>query len=97
MKVFVDTSSFVALFVDKEQSHQEVSQKYRNYKQEKATLFTSHYILDELFTRLLYYGNNTNLVNLIGKLKQSISKGEITILKVDEAVFEQSISTFLKF
>lgn len=97
MKVFIDTSAFVALFVDNEKSHQKAAQEYRYYRQEKANLFTSHYILDELFTRLLYYGNKIDIRNLIAKLKQSISRGELKVLNVDEEVFEQSVSTFLKF
>ncbi len=55
MKVFIDTSAFVALFVEKEKFHQEVAKKYQEYRQERATFLTSAYVLDELYTRLTFY------------------------------------------
>ncbi|MCL5010385.1 MAG: hypothetical protein M1289_02160 [Patescibacteria group bacterium] len=55
MKVFIDTSAFVALFVDKEIDHKIVVKKYHDYRQRRVAFFTSDYILDELFTRLLYF------------------------------------------
>ncbi|MBI2036474.1 type II toxin-antitoxin system VapC family toxin [Candidatus Microgenomates bacterium] len=95
MKVFVDTSALVALFVDKEQFHLKVVRKYKEYRQARAVLFTSYYILDELFTRLLYY--KVNIRKHIQKLKESIDTNEITVLQVDEAIFNKSIEVFLKF
>lgn len=95
MKVFIDTSAFVALLVEKEVDHKKVAKKYYNYRQSRAILFTSDYILDELFTRLLYF--KIDLKKYIQKLKESISKGEITVLKIDDALFEKALSGFLKF
>ncbi len=96
MKVFIDTSAFVALLVDKETDHKKVAKKYHNYRQKRAILFTSDYILDELFTRLLYY-KQVDVKKTIQKLKESISAGEITMLKIDEALFEKALEAFLKF
>lgn len=96
MKVFIDTSAFVALLVDKETDHKIVAKKYHDYRQKRAILFTSDYILDELFTRLLYF-KQVDIKKYIQKLKESISKGEITILRVDEVLFEKALEAFLKF
>lgn len=96
MKVFIDTSAFVALLVDKETDHNIVANKYHDYRQKRAILFTSDYILDELFTRLLYF-KQVDIKKYIQKLKESISKGEITVLRVDEALFEKALEAFLKF
>ena len=96
MKVFIDTSAFVALLVDKEADHKIVAKKYYDYRQKRAILFTSDYILDELFTRLLYY-KQINIRKYIEKLKESISKGEITVLRIDDALFEKAVEGFLKF
>ena len=97
MKVFIDTSSFIALFIDKEQSHKKVSEKYFYYRQQRAILFTSSFVLDELFTRLLYFGNNVDIKKYIQKLTEAISAGELAVLHVDETLFEKSINPFLKF
>lgn len=95
MKVFIDTSAFVALLVDNELDHEKVARKYYDYRQNRAILFTSDYILDELFTRLLYF--KIDIRRYIKKLKESISKGEITILRIDDALFEKALEGFLKF
>jgi uncharacterized protein len=95
MKVFVDTSALVALLVENEQFHSKVTSKYANYRQKRAVLFTSYYILDELFTRLTYY--NIDIMEHIKKLKNSIVKNELTVLSVNENMFNKSIDIFLKF
>lgn len=96
MKVFIDTSAFVAFLVEKEDHHRKVAKKYYEYRQKRAIFFTSDYILDELFTRLLYY-KQFDIKKYIQKLKDSISKGEITVLRIDEALFEKALEGFLKF
>ncbi len=96
MKVFTDTSAFVALLVEKEADHEKVAKKYYDYRQKRAVLFTSDYILDELFTRLLHF-KQIDIKKYIQKLKESISKAEITVLRVDEALFEKALEAFLKF
>lgn len=95
MKVFIDTSAFVALLVEKEEFHNQVAKKYLDYRNERAILFTSDYILDELFTRLLYY--KVDLKKHIQTLQDVIAVGEITVFRVDEALFEKSFDIFLKF
>lgn len=96
MKVLIDTSAFVALLVDKEADHKIVAKKYHDYRQKRAILFTSDYILDELFTRLLYF-KQIDVKKYIEKLKESISYGEVTVLRIDEALFEKALEAFLKF
>ena len=96
MKVFIDTSAFVALFVDKEVDHEKVAKKYYNYRQQRAILFTSYYVLDELFTRLLYYGK-VDVKKHIQTLKSVMAANELTVLQIDEVLFEKSLEIFLKF
>lgn len=96
MKVFIDTSAFVALFVDKETFHEKVAKKYYDYRQQRVAFFTSYYILDELFTRLLYY-RKVDVKKHIQKLRDAITANELTILQIDEALFEKSLEVFLKF
>lgn len=97
MKVFIDTSAFVALFIEKEMDHAFIAKQYITYRQGRAQLFTSHYILDELFTRLLYYKTAINLDKCIQTLKASITRGEVTVLQIDDMLFHKAIDIFLKF
>lgn len=95
MKVFIDTSAFVAVLVENETDHKKVAKKYLDYRRHRATFLTSDYVLDELFTRLLYY--KLDLRKYIEKLKGSIAKSEITVLHIDEGLFEKALDVFLKF
>ncbi len=97
MKVFIDTSAFIALLVEKEQFHEKVAKKYYAYRQERAIFFTSYYILDELLTRLLYYKESIDVKKYIDILKESINAKELTVLQIDEAVIEKSLEIYVKF
>ena len=97
MKVFIDTGAFIAFFVKEEITHQKVMEKYQQYKQQRALFLTSNYILDELYTRLMYdFGKNITQQK-IRTLAQSIEKEELKILNVDEIIFEKAIEVFLRF
>ena len=95
MKVLIDTSAFVALLVENETDHKKVAKIYLDYRQHRATFLTSDYVLDELFTRLLYY--KLDLRKHIEKLKDSIARNEIAVLHIDEGLFERALDVFLKF
>jgi len=97
MKIFIDTSAFIAIFVTKEKLHKDCVAKYTEYKNERAQLFTSLFILNELFTRLVYYFNKNSAEKIVKKLQDSISKEEINILPIDEVLFKKSAETLIKF
>lgn len=50
MKVFIDTSAFIALFEPKDQYHGEALVKQRIIQQEKLLIFTSNIVLYETLT-----------------------------------------------
>lgn len=95
MKVFIDTSAFVALLVEDETDHKKIAKKYLHYRKQRALFITSDYILDELFTRLLYY--KLDIKKHIDKLKESISRKEMVVLHIDEGIFDKSVDAFFKF
>lgn len=95
MKVFIDTSAFVALLVENEIDHKRVAKKYLDYRQRRVAFLTSDYVLDELFTRLLYY--KLDLRKYIEKFKNSIAKNEIAVLHIEDGLFEKALDIFLKF
>ncbi len=97
MKVFIDTGAFIALFVSSEKYHSKVSKKYKEYRKQRAQLFTSYYILDELFTRLIYDFGKSVTQKAIGLLNKSIEKEELMVLDIDEAIFKKAQDTLIKF
>lgn len=97
MKVFIDTSAFIALFVASESLHQKVSKKYKDYRKQRAQLFTSLYILDELFSRLIYDFGKSITKKVIKLLDESIEKGELLILDIDQVIFKKAQGSLIKF
>jgi len=97
MKVFIDTSAFIALFVSSEKFHQKVTLKYEDYRKLRVQLYTSYYILDELYTRLIYDFGMTVTQKAIDILNIAIEKEEITVLDIDEVIFKKAQSALIKF
>lgn len=65
-KVFVDTSGWVALFVDNDKYHRRAVSTLEEIKNSKALIYTSDYVIDETITTILARGNH----------KQSVLAGE---------------------
>lgn len=96
MKVFFDTSAFVALLVSTETHHAKVSEKYKEYRGQRAAFVTSPYILDELFTRLLYYPQ-IDIKKQVQNIEKIVEANELTILQIDGTLFEKTTAAFVKF
>lgn len=65
-KVFVDTSGWVALFVENDQNHKKAVSIFEEIKNSKIPIYTSDYCIDETITTILARGNH----------KQSVLAGE---------------------
>ncbi len=97
MKIFIDTSAFIALFVPKEKYHSPISHKYRQYRKQRASLYTSFYILDELYTRLLYDFDKNTTENTMKALRKAITLEELLLLDIDQIIFKKAETVFIKF
>jgi len=97
MKVFFDTGAFISFFIKSDIDHEKVTEKYHEYHLQRSLYFTSYYILDELFTRLLYDYGKRFAEESIDKLIRSIEKQELRLLRIDDEIFKKSLEVFLKF
>lgn len=97
MKVFIDTSAFMALILKDESFHEKVVNQYKAYKKSRAQLMTSDYILDELYTRCVYRAGSHGAKLAINLIKEVISSNELTVLEVDSDIFQKAEPVFLKF
>lgn len=97
MKIFIDTSAFIALFVSSESYHSKVSKKYKNYRNQHAQFFTSYYVLDELYTRMIYDFGRSATQKAIDLLDKSIEKEELMVLDIDRIIFKKAEETMIKF
>ena len=97
MKIFIDTSVFIGLFIPKEIYHQEIILKYREYQEQRVPFFTSYYVLAELFTRLIYDFGKKATEKAVYEISKSIESKALTVLDIEEAVFKKSMLILLKF
>lgn len=97
MKVFLDTGFFLAFFIASEKYHAAAVKKYKQYREGRALFYSSTYILDELYTRLIYdFGRNETL-KIIRRLNESLEKEEILLLEIDGMVFKKAREALIKF
>lgn len=97
MKVFFDTSAFIALFISQEETHTKLRTIYTAYRKQRASFYTSYYVLDELFTRLIYDFGKIETEKIIHLLMKSVERDEMRPLEVDQTIFNKSLTTLLKF
>lgn len=97
MRIFIDTGAFLVLFISSEKYHQQTAGKYKTYRKQRASFFTSFFILDELFTRLIYDFGATKTQKVIDLLEKSIQQEELMILDIDKTTFKKARETLLKF
>lgn len=96
-KVFIDTSCYLALFVGSEKRHSSVAKIFSKYIRERYQFFTSYYVLNELYTRLVYDFGKIALRKVQIQMEKAIKSHEIKILDVDEVMFNKSTETMIKF
>ena len=58
-KVFVDTSGWVALFVENDENHLKATIIFEKMKHLKMHIYTSDYVIDETITTILSRGNHS--------------------------------------
>lgn len=97
MKVIVDTSALIALFVKQDINHNLVAKKYIEYRKQHVSLFISDYILDELFTRLLYDCGPYVMKIKCKQIDQMLETKELQLFSIDKEIFEKTKKFFLKF
>ncbi|MBU0693432.1 MAG: PIN domain-containing protein [Candidatus Omnitrophica bacterium] len=61
-KVFVDTSGWVALFVENDADHKKAVSIFEQLKEEKTLIYTSDYVIDETITTILVRGSHKQSV-----------------------------------
>ena len=97
MKVFIDTGAFIAYFIKQDEFHDNAVARYNFYVQQKATLLTSDYILDELFTWFSAKQPKHFLEKLVTAIRKMQSAGEIRVLDIDKSIFAKAMEVLLKF
>lgn len=93
MKIFVDTSAFCALTIPKDQHNLRAKFLYEQLRSRQAVIYTSDYVLDEVYTLLNTRGSHRTSVRFM----EQVSKSNLVILRVTEAVEEEAKNIFRRF
>jgi len=93
-RIFVDTSGWVALFVQNDQNHSRAASIFQKLGNEKAQLFTSDYVIDETITTILVRSNHYHSV-VAGKAL--LTSSVIKIISVYPDSFKSSWELYQKF
>lgn len=88
MKVFVDTSAWIALEVEKDIKHKAAKLHIRTLKKKRALFFTNEYVLVETYTRLIYDIYLSAAKQFHENVKFATKEEGLTILEVDPSVRE---------
>jgi len=93
VKVFVDTGAFCALTVPKDEHNQKAKSIHKQLKDRKAILYTSDYVLDEVYTLLKTRGSHATSI----KFMDELGKGHIIILRITEEIEDAAKAIFRQF
>jgi predicted nucleic acid-binding protein len=98
MKLFLDTSSLLAVF-DRSDDHHSVCSDFwsallrdRNYEP-----VISDYILDELMTRIRYDISHAIAIRVLSNLTQLVNRRRITLIWVTHVYFDQARHIFERY
>jgi predicted nucleic acid-binding protein len=90
VKVFVDTGAFCAATIPADERNSAAKDTFRSLHQQKALLFTSDYVLAELFTLLNVRAGHRAAVTFM----DTFEKSGISVLRVSETIEIQAKNIF---
>ena len=96
-RIFIDTSGWIELILSGEKFHKEVTAYFTDELKKGSNLFTSDYVLDESFTRLLTNQSFHSAKTLREKTREAQKAGHLLIFWMDEVLFDKTWDFFEKF
>ncbi|MFV1916929.1 MAG: type II toxin-antitoxin system VapC family toxin [Patescibacteria group bacterium] len=96
-RIFVDSSAWIGFTLKKEKYHKEVFDYLITEVKRGAKFFTSDYVLDETFTRLITGQSFRSAKVLKRKVKTLEREKQLLVLWTNEVIFNKSWKYFEKF
>ena len=93
MRIFIDTSAFCAFTIPKDQHNASAKALYKTIQKDKAAIYTSDYVLDEVYTLLKTRGSHATSV----KFMDEIARSHIIILRLTEEIEASAKLIFRRF
>ncbi|MGQ9779367.1 MAG: type II toxin-antitoxin system VapC family toxin [Bacillota bacterium] len=97
MKVFVDTSAWIALVAAKDPHHEAVAAAWREMLGRGARPVTTSDVLTETITFLRYRAGHRTAVDFRETVGRAVEEGRLRLVWVDEELFAQAWAVFLRY
>ncbi|EKD62519.1 MAG: hypothetical protein ACD_52C00138G0002 [uncultured bacterium] len=96
-RVFIDTSAWIDFTLKGEKYHREISEYLISEVKKGSKFFTSDYVLDETFTRLITGQSFASAKVLKNKVRKLEKEKQLLVLWTDEVFFNKAWEYFEKF
>jgi len=94
---FVDAGGWLSVIIRTDRYHVVGSQHYRQLLEQRVTVATSDFVLDEVITRLRYDVGHSVASQFIHLVRQAEEERVLHILHVDQEVWYEAEELFLKY
>lgn len=95
--VFVDTSGWIAIMVEKDRNHGKAKEYFEALLSEGAALLTSNYVLSETYTRLRYDVGHREAVRFHGIVERAKDEKKLRVVYVDEEIEKEAWEIFERY
>jgi hypothetical protein len=93
VKAFIDTSAFCALTIPGDRHNAKAKYLYNRFEEDRAVIYTSNYVMDEIYTLLKTRGSHSTAVKFMDQVKDS----NIVILWITDDVEQEAKVIFRRF
>ncbi len=94
MKLFVDTSAWVAFSDISDQWHMAAKEAMTSLVDSRVTFVTTDYVLDETITLLLYHAGRRQAVAFGDAVQRS---RQVSLVRIDAAIWEEAWQLFQQY
>ncbi len=96
-RIFIDSSAWIEFILTREKHHKKVVDYVISEVKKRSKFFTSDYVLDETFTRLITDQSYHTAKTLKEKVKVLEKERQLLVLWTEEVFFNKAWVVFTKF
>lgn len=97
MKIFIDTWGWISIQDKSEPRHSEVKNFYRDFRQQKGTVYTSDFVLDETITLLFRSLPFSEAKEFLTDVRDATEGGYLRLEKITQERFNKAKDFRLKY
>ena len=92
--IFIDTSAFLARYVQRDQYHAQATAHWSQLRQERRRCYSSNYVLDELFTLL---ARRTSYEFAAARAERLLQSRALTLLRPEAEDEQAAVGLFRQY